>query len=52
MSEAQTCSRSFMELSSSQIISVPIFVVAGWLYLRGWLRARRRAADSATPAPS
>lgn len=38
-----------MQLSSSQIISIPVFVVAAFLYLRGWLKSRR--ADDVTARP-
>jgi phosphatidylglycerol:prolipoprotein diacylglycerol transferase len=30
-----------IELSSSQLISIPVFVISAWLYLRGWLRSSR-----------
>jgi phosphatidylglycerol:prolipoprotein diacylglycerol transferase len=39
-----------LDLSSSQIISVPVFLIAGWLYLRGWRRSRRTRKEEAAPA--
>jgi len=43
-----------IELSSSQLISIPVFAISLWLYLRGWLRATREnkamAASGESPA--
>jgi phosphatidylglycerol---prolipoprotein diacylglyceryl transferase len=38
-----------ISLSSSQLISIPVFLIALWLYLRGWLRARREEGELPPP---
>lgn len=43
---------SGVQLSSSQIISIPVFLLALTLYVRGWLRSRRDRGNSSTPEVS
>ncbi len=38
-----------LQLSSSQIISLPVFLISLWRYLRGWLRSRREAETASPP---
>jgi prolipoprotein diacylglyceryltransferase len=38
-----------LELSSSQLISIPVFLISLWLYLRGWLKASRESTAGAAP---